>query len=82
MATETERTAETFYRGHSELYDGNQDLRFNVLRGLEGIGLEDASQKNVIMPATRRYVESEEIVRQMKFCGKTIRTSECASTCD
>ena len=82
MATETERTAEKFHRGHSELDDGDRYFRFNVLRGLEGIGLEDASQKNVIMAATSRYMESEAIVKQMKRCGKNLLTSECAFTCD
>ncbi|KAI9810451.1 MAG: hypothetical protein M1827_006227 [Pycnora praestabilis] len=76
IATETERTAETFHRGHSELDDDNRYFRFNVLRGLEGIGLEDTSQKNVITAATSRYTESEAIVKQMKLCGKNLLTRE------
>lgn len=78
MATETERTAEIVHRGHWEPDNGNRYFRFNVLRGLEGIGLEDASQKNVIMAATSRYMESEAIVKQMKLCGKNLSASECA----
>ena len=78
IATETESTAETFHRGHSELDDGNRYFRFNVTRGLEEIGLEDTSQKNLIMAATSRYVESEAVLRQMKICGKKLSTKECA----
>lgn len=82
IATETERTAEVFHRGHSELDDGNRYFRFNVLRGLEEIGLEDASQKNVIMAATSRYMASEAVSKQMKLCGRKMLTSESAFTCD
>jgi Patatin-like phospholipase len=70
IATETERTAESFHREHSKLDDGNRYFRFNVFQGLEHIGLEDASQKNAIMAATRRYVESQAVMKQMKLCAK------------
>ncbi|KAI4122850.1 MAG: hypothetical protein LQ338_005584 [Usnochroma carphineum] len=71
MATDTQRTAEIFHRGHSELNNGNRYIRLNVSQGLEEIGLEEASKKNVIMAATSRYMESEEIVQRMTLCGKT-----------
>ena len=82
IATETERTAETFHRGHSELDASNRYFRFNVLRGLEGIGLEDVSQKNIIMATTSRYMESEATVKQMKLCGKILLARECTFTHD
>lgn len=80
IATESEKTAESFHRAHSELDKGNRYFRFNVLHGLEGIGLEDAAQKNVIMAATSRYLRAEAIVKQMKLCGENLLTRECAST--
>lgn len=49
IATETEKTAERFSRDNSRLDDTGRYYRFNVLRGLEGIGLEDSKQKNAIM---------------------------------
>ncbi|ERF74884.1 hypothetical protein EPUS_09291 [Endocarpon pusillum Z07020] len=70
MATETEATAESFHRGHSELDDNSQYFRFNVTKGLKDVGLEEGAKKNVIMAATESYVESETIRRQMSRCGK------------
>lgn len=63
IATETEKTAETFHRAHSDLNDGNRYFRFNVSHGLENIGLEDVAQKNKIMAATTRYVASESVMK-------------------
>ena len=78
IATETEKTAESFHRAHSDLDDGNRYLRFNVSYGLESIGLEDGAQKNKIMAATTRYVASESMMKQMKLCGNNLSTRECA----
>jgi hypothetical protein len=80
VATETEMTAESFHRAHSDLDDGNRYFRFNVAHGLEDIGLEDAAQKNRIMAATTRYVALESVMKQMKLCGNNLSTRECAST--
>lgn len=79
IATDTEKTAESFHRAHSDLDDGNRYFRFNVSHGLESIGLEDASQKNKIMAATNRYVALESVMKQMKFCGNNLSSRECAS---
>lgn len=72
MATETEATAESFHRDHSELDGSNQYFRFSVISGLEEIGLEEYAKKGVIMAATRRYVESQTVKRQMSLCGKNV----------
>ena len=77
IATETEKTAESFHRAHSDLDDGNRYFRFNVSHGLESIGLEDGAQKNKIMAATTRYVASESMMKQMKLCGNNLSTREC-----
>ena len=59
IATETEKTAERFSRDKSRPDDKGRYYRFNVLRGLEGIGLEDSKRKNAIIAATDRYIECE-----------------------
>ncbi|KAL9128122.1 MAG: hypothetical protein Q9217_003143 [Psora testacea] len=76
IATETEKTAESFHRAHTELDDGNRYFRFNVQHGLENIGLEDTTQKNKIIAATSRYVAQESVMRQMKLCGNNLWTRE------
>jgi hypothetical protein len=70
MATETEATAELFHRDHSELNKNEQYFRFNVTKGLEDVGLEEGAKKNAIMAATRSYLESQAVRRQMSRCGK------------
>lgn len=79
IATETEKSAESFHRAHSDLDDGNRYFRFNVSHGLESVGLEDASQKGTIMAATTRYVASESVMKQMRLCGNNLSTRECGS---
>jgi hypothetical protein len=41
LATETERTAELFRQDKAFLDDGGRYVRFNVVRGLESVGLEE-----------------------------------------
>lgn len=72
IATDTERTAEAFRNAHWELEEGRQYFRFNVEQGLENIGLEDAAQANTIMAATRHYLDSSGLQRQMQECGRRL----------
>jgi len=77
IATETEKTAERFSRDKSRLDDMGRYYRFNVLRGLEDIGLEDLKQKNIIIAATDRYIESQAVFKQTKACADSISRREC-----
>jgi predicted acylesterase/phospholipase RssA len=79
IATETEKTAERFCRDKSRLDDEGRYFRFNVLKGLEDIGLEDSKQRNAIIAATSRYVQSQAVFKQMKACGNNLTRRECAS---
>ncbi len=77
LATETEKTAERFHRNKSSLDDQGRYYRFNVVRGLEDIGLEESKKKNEIAAATRRYVESQDVFRQMRRCADNLSRREC-----
>ncbi|KAL2195223.1 acyl transferase/acyl hydrolase/lysophospholipase [Corynascus similis CBS 632.67] len=66
LATETEKTAEQFRRDKSELDDQGRYYRFNVDHGLEEIGLEESSKKKEIAAATRRYIETQAVFRQIQ----------------
>jgi hypothetical protein len=77
IATETEKTAERFCRDKSRLDDMGRYYRFNVLRGLEGVGLEDSKRKNIIIAATDRYIESQVVFKQMKACADNMSGREC-----
>jgi len=77
IATETEKTAERFSRDKSRLDDTGRYYRFNVSRGLEGIGLEDLKRKNAIIAATDRYIESQAVFKQIKACANSMSGREC-----
>ena len=79
IATETQKTAEQFERDHADLQDKKCLFRFNVLQGLENIGLEEASQRKTIMAATRRYLESQDVFTRLQACAKNLAERECAS---
>jgi len=66
LATETEKTARQFHQDMSNLDDEGRYYRFNVDRGLEEIGLEESKKKAEIAAATRLYIESQTVFRQVK----------------
>ncbi|EXA32212.1 hypothetical protein FOVG_16583 [Fusarium oxysporum f. sp. pisi HDV247] len=74
LAIETEKTAQQFHRDKSNLDDEGRYYRFNVDRGLEDIGLEESKKKKEIAAATRRYVESQAVFKQMKACANNLAT--------
>ncbi|KAM5348926.1 hypothetical protein ACJ41O_008749 [Fusarium nematophilum] len=69
LATETETTAEQFRRDKSSLDDEGRYYRFNVVRGLEHVGLEESRKQREIAAATGRYVASQDVFKQMKACA-------------
>lgn len=68
IATETEDSAEQFRRDKQDLHAGHRYFRFNVLQGLENVGLEEVKDINVIAQATSCYVASQEVVERMQQC--------------
>lgn len=78
IATDTEKCAEDFHRHHLLLAKQHRYCRFNVLRGLEDVGLEDASKIDRIIGATRRYIQTQSVFEQFEACSE--RLSERDST--
>jgi Patatin-like phospholipase len=77
IATETEQTAERFRRDKSHLDDIGRYFWFNVHRGLEDIGLEESKKRKEIAAATRRYVGSQGVFKQLQACADNIAGREC-----
>lgn len=69
ISLETESTAENFVRDKSGLETAGKYYRFNVVRGLEGIGLEDSSEMPKIIAATDRYIESQAVYKLLQQCS-------------
>jgi hypothetical protein len=77
IATETEVTAERFRRERSLLDSTRQYYRFNIVRGLEDIGLEEARKVKEIAAATRQYISSQEVHKQIQAYAGSIAGKEC-----
>lgn len=77
MVTETEQTAERFQRDRPLLDSTGRYYRFNVVRGLEDIGLEEAAKIKEMAAATRRYISSQEVYKQIQACAGSIAGREC-----
>jgi hypothetical protein len=77
ITTETEQTAQRFQQDKSYLDNNGGYFRFNVTRGLEDIGLEESKKKKEIAAATRRYVGSQDVFKQMQACAENVARREC-----
>ena len=65
IATEIEQSAGRFLRDTIYLDNTDRYYRFNVNIGLEDIRLEESKKKKEIAVATRRYIESQNVLKQM-----------------
>ena len=79
IATETEQSAERFQRDKIHLDKTGRYYRFNVNIGLEDIGLEESKKKKDIAAATRRYIESQNVLKRMQECADNVAGRECKS---
>lgn len=77
LANETEQTAEAFRRDKTYLDTTSRYYCFNVTRGLEDIGLEESKKKKDIAAATRRYLESQDVLKQMQACVNNMACGKC-----
>lgn len=73
IALDTEEVAETFQRHHTDLYQMNHAFRFNVLRGLEDIGLEEYTKMENIDAVTRKYNSMEDTHVKMEEGSKRLK---------
>lgn len=79
IATKTEEVAEVFRKVNTALFSNKRAFRFNVTRGLESIGLEDAAAVGAIQAATRNHIQTEDVFKQLEACGARLKESECRS---
>jgi predicted acylesterase/phospholipase RssA len=77
IATDTEQTAERFQRERPALNSTGRYYRFNVDRGLEDVGLEEAKKVTEIAAATRRYIATQAVLMQMQACAGSIASRGC-----
>ncbi|TVY60674.1 Calcium-independent phospholipase A2-gamma [Lachnellula suecica] len=79
IATDSMTAAEDFQRHHSNMVSGNRFFRFNVQRGLETVGLEEAKKQDEIKAATRKYIQEEVTFNHLERCAENLQERECGS---
>jgi predicted acylesterase/phospholipase RssA len=75
MSTETQTTANEFHRNNSDLDDDGRYYRFNVGRGLAGIGLEEANEAGRIKELTDAYLVEQSTYSSIRKCARTLGDS-------
>ena len=68
IATDAERKANDFYESHLSMVKHNLLFRFNVLHGLEDVGLEEFKEIRTIADATESYLDNGEIKTKLTSC--------------
>ncbi|KAI0894026.1 acyl transferase/acyl hydrolase/lysophospholipase [Annulohypoxylon nitens] len=74
LSTESEETAERFHQDKATLDNDGRYYRFNVIRGLEVIGLQESERKKEIAAATLRYITSQAVFNKIKACAEKMLT--------
>ena len=77
IATETEKTAEIFAKGHRDLGSQQRYFRFNVDQGLQQVGLEEYKRVKEIVSATSLYMESQHMQLRTRDCSEAMKNKEC-----
>ena len=81
VSTECETTARQFYNEHRYgLVRDRRYYRFNVDKGLENIGLEEAREKARIIRATKEYLKDGETFDKMVECSEQLSARQCVSS--
>ncbi|KAL9134141.1 MAG: hypothetical protein Q9175_004673, partial [Cornicularia normoerica] len=76
IATETEKTAETFAKNHRGLLSQERYFRFNVHQGLQSVGLEEYKKEKDIVSATSLYMESQHMQLETRSCSQAMKDKE------
>lgn len=82
ISTETQTTANEFHRTYSDLDDDGKYYRFNVGRGLAGIGLEEANEVRRIKDLTDAYLTEQNTHSSIRKCARTLGDSIVSAPAD
>ncbi|KAG9647576.1 phospholipase, patatin family protein, partial [Aureobasidium melanogenum] len=80
IATETEKTAESFNERWAEHYDSKRYFRFNVEQGLQRVGLEEYKRKGVIEAASYGYLTQTAQKFQVRDCIQNLKLKQNRTT--
>jgi hypothetical protein len=79
IATDTEETADLFQKQHTKLFQLNKAFRFNVIKGLEGVQLQEIEKWDAIKTATYAYIQTEDARIKIRQCSLNLQERVCKS---
>lgn len=71
IATETEQTARKFLDSHGHIGLTGRYFRFNVLKGLEDVGLQEYNEKAKIAASTKTYLVA--VAKDVEDCATALQ---------
>jgi hypothetical protein len=77
ISTETEMTASTFQKHHSKLFQAGRAFRFNVVAGLEHVGLHEVEKWDEIKASTNAYMQAEDTFIKLRQCALMLKEHQC-----
>ena len=76
IATDTESTAESFFRENRKLFLDNIYFRFNVSRGLESVTSDEIAKLFQVRAATEFYIDSGIADQQLRYAAVRLTPSQ------
>lgn len=79
ITTDTERKANEFRRNNDSLFRGGNQraFRFNVVSGLEKVGLSEVDMLPKIKAVTEEYIQSQDAFDDFELCSSHLQQREC-----
>jgi hypothetical protein len=77
IATETDKTAESFEAEHEQLFQADRCFRFNVERGLDDVGLEEHKHIQKVVNATEEYLRLKQTERSVSAAVGRLCQKQC-----
>lgn len=76
IATKSQDTAERFARDYPKFLNEGKCYRFNVVKGLEDVGLEEHEKSDVVASATNTYMQKDAQADQVKSFRSKINAGQ------
>jgi hypothetical protein len=77
IATETDKTAETFEADHEQLFQAQRCFRFNVEQGMQKVGLEEHKHVQKVVNATEEYLRQRQTERSINAAVGRLAQKQC-----
>jgi hypothetical protein len=77
MTADVESTAENFTRRWAKQHDLKRYFRFNVIHGLQDVGLAEYKEQGLIEVATYEYLQNLAVRYPVRDCVRSLQQKQC-----